>query len=320
MTGGAGVRLLAPCQHVVQFYGDGQEMLDRSVPHLDEALSRGGSVVVVATPDHRRDLIAALDRRGIDVPAGRRAERIVELDAEATLEAVMADGAAEAGAFDAVVGETVVRSVQRATPLHVFGEMVDLLWDRGEPEAAIGLERRWNDLRSRVSFSLLCAYRTGDGTGDHRHDARFADVCGLHSGLIGAPPGARPWPGAGVRAGRRFTASVRSPRAARHFVVQTLGDWRLAGLADDAAVVVTEMSTNAVVHAGSPFRVTVGLDHAALRISVSDTSRAAPVSRAAPRLATRGRGLHLVEELSERWGSQAGPGGKVVWAELALDA
>ena len=75
--------------------------------------------------------------------------------------------------------------------------------------------------------------------------------------------------------------------------------------------------TNALLHAGGTIRVSVTGDDDRVRVSVEDTGDEAPLRRAAGERAVDGRGLHLVAELSERWGVDLRDGSKAVWFELA---
>ncbi|MHB2023319.1 MAG: ATP-binding protein [Mycobacteriales bacterium] len=77
------------------------------------------------------------------------------------------------------------------------------------------------------------------------------------------------------------------------------------------------MATNAVEHAGSPFRVVVhGLD-GTVRIGVEDAQTAPPHLRQVGPHGLSGRGISVVAALARRWGYEPLPSGKVVWAELA---
>lgn len=102
-----------------------------------------------------------------------------------------------------------------------------------------------------------------------------------------------------------------APSLARRFV-------RSLDLGDDCPVVellVSELVTNAVTHARSDTKVTIGSDVELLRVTVSDSCSATPHLRQADE--TGGRGLRLVDELSTRWGSDPVSGdGKRVWFEL----
>ncbi|MFI0962060.1 SpoIIE family protein phosphatase [Streptomyces sp. NPDC021080] len=130
-----------------------------------------------------------------------------------------------------------------------------------------------------------------------------------------------------------------APAAARRFLRDTLLSWTevaLPGaeiiddrLTDDAAVVVSELVTNAVVHAGTDVELVCRLERSAdgppgpLVVEVSDhhPSRAIREDSAEPPYGTPeyGRGLRLVSALSEAWGITYRPGVKTVWSRLLVD-
>jgi anti-sigma regulatory factor (Ser/Thr protein kinase) len=84
---------------------------------------------------------------------------------------------------------------------------------------------------------------------------------------------------------------------------------------DDAVLVLSELVTNAVLHAGGADRIAVECDGGSIRISVRDGTIARPaVQRASS--AIGGRGLRIVDTLAERWGCDDHAGGKTVWAVL----
>jgi anti-sigma regulatory factor (Ser/Thr protein kinase) len=114
-------------------------------------------------------------------------------------------------------------------------------------------------------------------------------------------------------------ASPQSVRRARDVVAGRLREVGLLTLIDDARLVVSELTSNAVQHARTPFTLVVASDEEGLLLSVSDEAGPwRPAHRADPVLAEQGRGLRLVELLSAAWGVavQAGSG-KTVWARLA---
>lgn len=114
------------------------------------------------------------------------------------------------------------------------------------------------------------------------------------------------------------TASVP---LARRFVRSTLQSWERDGLIETAVLVVSELATNAVLHARSAFTVTVVLDeHGGLRIEVLDGSPKLPLRRAASRGATTGRGLAIVQGLVTDWGSEPLETGKRIWVQLDQEA
>jgi anti-sigma regulatory factor (Ser/Thr protein kinase) len=115
------------------------------------------------------------------------------------------------------------------------------------------------------------------------------------------------------------TAEYRSAGVARRFLRATLDDWDAAGFTDNAELILTELVTNAILHAKTEIVIRVDLGARALRLEVADGSPRQPIARHYSAEATTGRGLGLVDALAERWGVQPGADGKTVWAELALD-
>ena len=115
---------------------------------------------------------------------------------------------------------------------------------------------------------------------------------------------------------RTYTPASASVSSARHFVTDTLGGWSADGLAWSAQQVVSELATNAVLHAATPFTVVLSLDGNLLRIVVRDDSSRVPRPRNYSQDATTGRGLALVAMLAVAWGVQQDGSGKSIWCEL----
>jgi anti-sigma regulatory factor (Ser/Thr protein kinase) len=106
---------------------------------------------------------------------------------------------------------------------------------------------------------------------------------------------------------------------ARHFATSTLHDWNFGQLADSVRLIVSELTTNALVH-GAGETLTVTLSHAAprLRVAVTDHGGGIPVPRIPRDDEESGRGLLIVGALSAAWGMVSESGGKTVWAEVPL--
>jgi anti-sigma regulatory factor (Ser/Thr protein kinase) len=117
-------------------------------------------------------------------------------------------------------------------------------------------------------------------------------------------------------ASQRFERSSWAAREARHFVVDRLRRWRRDDLVDDAALVTTELATNAVVHGQCDFDVTIAHRDGVVKIVVSDSSPVAPVMSELGMTSSSGRGLAIVDALAARWGYELVDDGKQVWAEL----
>lgn len=106
---------------------------------------------------------------------------------------------------------------------------------------------------------------------------------------------------------------------ARRFVQSTLAGWDVDSYDIGAPVVVTELATNAALHARTSYEVTVTLASTYLVVEVSDGNPRRPQPREYEVEATTGRGIALVDALCLRWGVTPGERGKVVWALLRPD-
>jgi CheY-like chemotaxis protein len=114
---------------------------------------------------------------------------------------------------------------------------------------------------------------------------------------------------------------ITSAARARAFVEEHCSSWGLDAVVDDALLIVSELVTNAVVHAESEAELRLVAGTGILRVEVADQGGHAPDPQLAGDDDEHGRGLLLVTVLSAAWGTEARPdGGKVVWADLALAA
>jgi PAS domain S-box-containing protein len=104
----------------------------------------------------------------------------------------------------------------------------------------------------------------------------------------------------------------------RKQVVDQLDAWTLQDATFTAELVVSELVTNAIRYGAPPIRLRLIHDAATLICEVSDTNHTAPHLRRAKTWDEGGRGLLLVAQLTQRWGSRHTPEGKTIWAELAL--
>ena len=300
--------------HVVQFYGHDDELAERVVGYLLGALGGGGVAIVIATPEHRREFGDRLTRAGADLAAAADSGTYLALDASETVRKLMVEGRLDGAAFDRVIGTVIRQAGTGGRPVRAYGEMVALLWDDGLVNAAIQLEGMWAEVGRTHPFSLFCGYPAGSVTGDGHLDA-FAAVCRLHQEVVGLSPAGTSG-SAGPGAVRTFAFSREAPAAARHFTVGTLQDWGAGDIAGDAALVVTELAANAVVHAHSVFTVLLSARGDLVRISVRDT-RALPAGRGPALAPAPLHGLGAVDALASRWGVESlGRAGKTVWVEL----
>lgn len=164
--------------HFVQLYGELEPLAETVAEYVGTGLRRGEGAVVIATPEHRAAFLSRMD------PVDEDQLRV--LDAEETLATFMANGMPQWKAFHEVVGGLIAELRLQYPTVRAYGEMVDVLWQRGEREAAIRLEEYWNELGRLQTFSLLCAYRM-DPLDGHAYGGPLERVCKVHTHLIPAP-------------------------------------------------------------------------------------------------------------------------------------
>ena len=107
--------------------------------------------------------------------------RLYVLDSTSTLLRLLTDGAPDSARFDRVMG-SFVRELVNESPggLRIFGDMVDVLADRGDLQHVCMLEACWNRLAQSVRFSLFCGYSSMNLAGPGTLNMRRA-VCHLHT-------------------------------------------------------------------------------------------------------------------------------------------
>src|SRR5438034_5599711 len=130
---------------MVQLYSDPEFLVETVAQYVGSGLKLGEAAIVIARPEHRARFARALEREGLGPsPALRMLDATGELP--------------EWTAFHQTVGGPIAELRLQYPAVRVYGEMADILWQRGEQKAAIRLEEFWNELGKLQTFSLLCSY------------------------------------------------------------------------------------------------------------------------------------------------------------------
>ena len=176
------LRAPRPCDHVVQLYND-EAFLLRAVTHfLGTGLAQGEGGVLVATPSHVKAVTEHLAAT-IDVPAALARDQLVLLDAETCLAGFMVDGRPDRSAFFTLAHGVLDRVERAGHPrVRLFGEMVNLLWERNLP-ATVQLEALWSEVLAERHVSLLCAYQI-DNFDPQVHRGLLHRITRSHSHLV----------------------------------------------------------------------------------------------------------------------------------------
>lgn len=174
--------------HGVQFYKDEGSLAATVAKFLDEGLQVGEPALVIATPQHTAVIAKYLQALGQNVSSLKGTRELHVFDARKIMSAFMVNGMPDPLLFKSTVGNLLDRltAVRQPCPVRAYGEMVDLLWQDGNSEAAIRLEILWNGLASNYDFSLMCGYAVGHFYKETEHDSGYQSVCGLHSHIV--PP------------------------------------------------------------------------------------------------------------------------------------
>jgi len=179
--------------HAVQFYDDEKVLYATVAGFLGQGLVDEQPAILIATEAHRQPILDDLRERSLDVDHAQRNGDLIVLDAHQTLARFMIDDLPNADAFESTAG-SLIRDLliqrSRHTLIRAYGEMVDVLWQEGKPDAAIRLEILWNRLADRYGFALLCGYSMGHF---YKQTDRFEDVCRQHAHVVPPRP-MRPQP------------------------------------------------------------------------------------------------------------------------------
>jgi hypothetical protein len=168
------------CQdHMVQLYSDPEFLVEAVVQYLGTGLALGEAAIVIARREHRARFVRALEREGLYPSPALRL-----LDAETTLSSFLAGGMPEWTTFHRIVGGAIAELRLQYPTVRAYGEMVDILWQRGEQKAALRLEDFWNELGKLQTFSLLCAYGIDPLQAGAYGGGALEAVCKCHTHLI----------------------------------------------------------------------------------------------------------------------------------------
>jgi hypothetical protein len=167
--------------HTCDFFGDDGHLVTTVAAALRPAFALHHAAVVIATPEH----IAAIEAQLEPFAALRAAKAnglYLPLDAERTLSQLSTAGRPNRRKFEQVVGAPVAEALARYGGVRAYGEMVSLLWMRGQHDAALELEELWNELIGYHPIALLCGY-AAQGFPEGASSEAAIRVAGHHAGF-----------------------------------------------------------------------------------------------------------------------------------------
>ncbi|CAM3751708.1 MEDS domain-containing protein [Sphingobacterium prati] len=173
---------IAPTEHVVQIYENDESFLLTLEGFVSSGLTAGECVVLIATAAHLKAITDRLTDQDIALTELISDDQLILLDAEETLAQFMVNGWPEAQLFEQTITRIIKRATDRNRIVRAFGEMVALLWAKGERSATVHLESLWNRFCQTQVFCLLCAYPSNGFMQDINSSAHT--ICCAHSKMI----------------------------------------------------------------------------------------------------------------------------------------
>jgi len=171
-----------PSDHFVQIYDDETVFMDTLEGFIGGGLQSGDGVILISTDVHLNALELRLMQKGFNLEATRANDRYIALKAEEVLDRFIVKSWPDDKLFDNIVSELITRAKGDGRRVRAFGEMVAVLWARGDQAATVRLEHLWHQLCQRDEFSLFCAYPKAGFTRNVTESIK--EICAMHSKVL----------------------------------------------------------------------------------------------------------------------------------------
>jgi hypothetical protein len=174
-----------PRDHIVQLYQD-QQFLNRAVCRFAAAaIANGEGVILVPTIAHWDAFRPRLESEGVDVKAAEKRGQLTIVDADNLLPTFMSEGMPDSPVFLGLAENVVsrARGDGRYPKVRWWGEMVNILWERGDVAASMNLEDLFDQLAHEQDISIFCSFSMDNFNGDV-HARMLPRLSENHSHLI----------------------------------------------------------------------------------------------------------------------------------------
>jgi signal transduction histidine kinase len=167
-------------EHILRLYENETSLYSTVADLMCDGIAHGDPCLLIATRRHLSGVSEQLKVRGHDCDSLERNGRLTKVDAHDILTRIAPGPGMDAAACRRLLDDLVSGAAgQSDGRLVIYGEIVDLLCKRGEPETAVRLEQIWNDLLSHRPIKLLCGYDADMFSGED--GASLERVCNEHS-------------------------------------------------------------------------------------------------------------------------------------------
>jgi MEDS: MEthanogen/methylotroph, DcmR Sensory domain len=175
----------APRDHIVQLYQD-EQFLNRAVCRFAAAaIANGEGIILVPTIAHWDAFRPRLESEGVDVKAAEKRGQLTIVDADNLLPTFMREGMPDSPVFLGLAANVVsqARGEGRYPKVRWWGEMVNILWERGDVAASMNLEDLFDKLAHEQDIAIFCSFLMDNFNGDV-HARMLPRLSENHSHLI----------------------------------------------------------------------------------------------------------------------------------------
>ena len=174
-----------PRDHIVQLYQD-QQFLNRAVCRFAaSAIANGEGVILVPTAAHWHGFRPRLEAAGVDTQAAQASGQLTVVDADELLPQFMRDAMPDAPVFLGLAADVIAnaRDGGRYPKVRWWGEMVNVLWERGDVAASMDLEDQFDRLAREHEIAIFCSFVMDNFNGEV-HSRMLPRLGQNHSHLI----------------------------------------------------------------------------------------------------------------------------------------
>lgn len=161
-----------PCDHIVQLYQD-DDFLSRAVCRFaGGALANGEGIILVPTITHWNAIRPRLEAEGVDVKAARDRGQLTVVYSDECLPRFMRNSMPDSSIFLGLAADVIgqARAGARYEKVRWWGEMVNVLWERGDAAASMTLEDQFDQLAKKQDIAIFCSFLMDNFNGEvHTH-------------------------------------------------------------------------------------------------------------------------------------------------------
>lgn len=173
---------IAPSDHLVQIYEDDRVFLDSLVGFAGSGFLAGDAVIIIATSEHLKALDTRLRTHDFDLDKLIETDQYIPVDAKEALSKFMVKNWPDVNRFNELVKSLISRARKSSGRIRAFGEMVAILWAKGNVGATVHLEHLWNKFCETEAFCLFCAYPQSGFTEDA--NVSLQHICSAHTKVV----------------------------------------------------------------------------------------------------------------------------------------